>query len=54
MEVADRFEKMTGRRYGFFEEYCLEDAEYAIVIIGSAAGTCKAAVDKIRKETGKK
>ena len=54
LEVADRFEKMTGRRYGFFEEYCLEDAEYAIVIIGSAAGTCKAAVDKIRKETGKK
>ncbi len=54
LEVAERFEKMTGRKYGFFEEYCLEDAEYAIVIIGSAAGTCKAAVNKIRKETGKK
>ena len=54
MEVAERFEKMTGRKYGFFEEYALEDAEYAIVIIGSAAGTCKAAVDQIRRETGKK
>ena len=54
LEVAERFEKMTGRKYGFFEEYCLEDAEYAIVIIGSAAGTCKAAVDKLRRETGKK
>lgn len=54
LEVAERFEKMTGRKYGFFEEYALEDAEYAIVIIGSAAGTCKAAVDKTRRETGKK
>ena len=32
----------------------MEDAEYAIVIIGSAAGTCKAAIDDIRKNTGKK
>lgn len=53
-EVAERFERMTGRRYGFFEEYQMEDAEYAIVIIGSAAGTCKAAVDAIRSKTGKK
>lgn len=54
LEVADRFEKMTGRRYRFFEEYQMEDAEYAVVIIGSAAGTCKAAVDEIRNATGKK
>ena len=32
----------------------MEDAEYAIVIIGSAAGTCKAAIDQIRATTGKK
>lgn len=54
LEVAKRFEEMTGRKYGFFEEYCMEDAEYAIVIIGSAAGTCKAAIDQIRAATGKK
>lgn len=54
LEVADRFEKMTGRKYGFFEEYRMEDAEYAVVIIGSAAGTCKAAVDEIRNTTGKR
>lgn len=54
MEMAEKFEKMTGRKYGFFEEYCMEDAEYAIVIIGSAAGTCKAAIDEIRSTTGKK
>lgn len=54
LDVAKRFEAMTGRKYGFFEEYRMEDAEYAVVIIGSAAGTCKAAIEKIRQETGKK
>ncbi len=54
LEVARKFEEMTGRRYGFFEEYRMEDAEYAVVIIGSAAGTCKAAIDEIRDTTGKK
>ncbi|MCM1181847.1 MAG: pyruvate ferredoxin oxidoreductase [Roseburia sp.] len=54
LDVAARFEEMTGRKYGFFEEYRMEDAAYAIVIIGSAAGTCKAAVDHIRNTSGKK
>ena len=54
LDMADKFEKMTGRKYGFFEEYRMEDAEYAIVIIGSAAGTCKAAIEHIRATTGKK
>lgn len=54
LETAEKFEKMTGRKYGFFEEYRMEDAEYVIVLIGSAAGTCKAAVDRIREKTGKK
>lgn len=54
LDMAEKFEKMTGRKYGFFEKYCMEDAEYAIVIIGSAAGTCKAAIDQIRATTGKK
>ena len=53
LEVAKRFEEMTGRSYGFFEEYEMADAEVALVIIGSSAGTAKAAVDQMRKE-GKK
>ncbi|MDO5410247.1 MAG: transketolase C-terminal domain-containing protein [Lachnospiraceae bacterium] len=52
-EVADEFAKLSGRQYGWFEEYCMEDAEYAMVLIGSAAGTAKDAVDKLRAE-GKK
>lgn len=54
LDVAAEFEKMTGRKYGFFEEYRLDDADYAIVIIGSAAGTAKAAIEHIRQTTGKK
>ena len=54
LDVAEKFEQMTGRKYGFFEAYRMEDAEYVIVIIGSAAGTCKAAVEHIRATTGKK
>ncbi len=50
MEVADRFYEMSGRRYGFFESYRLEDAEYAMIIMGSAAGTAKQAVDELREK----
>lgn len=53
LEVAEEFEKMTGRKYGLFEEYELEDAEYAIVLINSTAGTAKAAINKLR-QAGKK
>ena len=53
LQVAADFEKMTGRKYGFFEEYRMEDAEAAIVVIGSTAGTARAEVDILR-EQGKK
>lgn len=48
LEVADAFAKLSGRKYGFFEEYRMEDAELATVVIGSSAGTGKAAVDQLR------
>ena len=50
LEVADRFEKLTGRKYGFFEEYRLEDADIAIVCMNSTAGTTKSVVDELRKK----
>ena len=50
LEVADRFRVMSGRNYGFFEEYRTEDADLIMVIMGSAAGTAKAAVDELRQE----
>ncbi|MGM9947163.1 hypothetical protein [Floccifex sp.] len=53
LEVSKRFEELSGRHYGLFEEYRTEDADYIMVIIGSAAGTAKEAVDMLR-EQGKK
>ena len=50
LEVASDFEKLSGRKYGFFEEYKMEDAEVAVVVIGSSAGTGKASVDDLRKK----
>ncbi len=47
-EVAKEFAAISGREYGLFEEYCMEDAERAVVIIGSAAGTTKDAIDALR------
>ncbi len=49
MDVAKDFEKISGRKYGLIEEYKMDDAEYAIVIIGSAAGTSKEAIDQMRE-----
>ncbi len=50
LDVAREFEAISGRKYGFFEEYRMEDAEYAMVIMGSAAGTTKDAVDELREQ----
>ncbi|MGE5415371.1 MAG: pyruvate ferredoxin oxidoreductase [Acidobacteriota bacterium] len=49
LEVAADFEKVSGRKYGLFEEYRMEDAELALVLIGSTAGTAKAAIDQLRE-----
>ncbi len=50
LEVAEDFEKMTGRKYSFFEEYRLEDAEIAIICMNSTAGTTKVVVDALREQ----
>ncbi|MEJ2191925.1 MAG: pyruvate ferredoxin oxidoreductase [Nitrospirota bacterium] len=50
LQVADEFEKLSGRKYGLFEAYRLEDAEVAMVILGSAAGTTKDVVDEMREK----
>ena len=48
LDVAADFEKISGRRYGLFEPYRLDDADIALVILNSAAGTAKDAVDQFR------
>ena len=49
LDVAEEYAAITGRKYGFFEEYRLKDAAFALVAIGSACGTIKDAVDDLRK-----
>lgn len=53
LEVAKKFKEVSGREYGLFEEYKTGDADYIMLIMGSAAGTAKEAADHLR-EQGKK
>jgi len=51
-EVNEEFGKKFGRTYGngLVEEYLLDDADIAIVCLGSMAGSAKTACEEIRKE----
>ena len=49
-EVSENFEKLTGRHYGFFEEYKMDDSEVTIVCMNSTAGTAKYAADTLREQ----
>ncbi len=52
-EVDRDFGSRFGREYGLVESYRMDDAEVAIVILSSASGTTRVAVDEMRK-SGKK
>jgi pyruvate ferredoxin oxidoreductase alpha subunit len=47
-EVADEFERLTGRRNHALEPYRLDGADEVIVALGSSAGTIKDVVDELR------
>jgi pyruvate-ferredoxin/flavodoxin oxidoreductase len=51
-EAFNRFHELTGRRYDCVDGYQLEDAEYAIVGMGSVMDTAIAAVNWMREEKG--
>lgn len=48
VEIGREFGKTFGQTYGFFEEYHLQDAEVALVAMGSTAGTARVAIDNLR------
>ena len=48
LKVAQEFAKISGRSYSLFEQYRTEDADYIMLLIGSAAGTAKQAADDLR------
>jgi pyruvate ferredoxin oxidoreductase alpha subunit len=47
-DVADEYAGLSGRQYGLLDPYRLDDAEIAIVVVGSTAGTTRMTVDKLR------
>lgn len=46
--VSKSFGDVTGRYYDLIERYRMDDAQLAVLCIGSSAGTGKAAVDELR------
>ena len=49
--AMDEYYELTGRRYEMVEPHGMEDAEYAIVCMGSMAETAAVTCDYLRKET---
>jgi pyruvate ferredoxin oxidoreductase alpha subunit len=50
LDVAKEFNEQFGRDYGIFESYQLDDADVAVVVANSTAGTAKTVVDQLRSE----
>jgi pyruvate ferredoxin oxidoreductase alpha subunit len=48
-EISAEFSAKTGRVYGMLERYATDDAELAVLLMSSSAGTGKAAVDALRE-----
>jgi pyruvate ferredoxin oxidoreductase alpha subunit len=48
--VSEEFGAMTGRHYGFCEEYKMDDADLVMVMLGSSAGTAKDVIDEYREK----
>lgn len=50
LEIGAELSQITGNEYPYFEEYKLDDAEVAIVVSSSTAGTSKEIIDGLRKD----
>lgn len=49
-KISQDFSRLTGRQYEFFRKYELDDAEIAIIVMGSTAETAQPVVDELRKK----
>ena len=49
VDIAREFGRLSGRSYDLVEPYRLADADRAIVLLGSTAGTVKEVVDELRE-----
>ena len=49
LDVQKEFNELSERQYeGLYDDYKLDDADYALVVLGSTAGTAKDTVDELR------
>jgi pyruvate ferredoxin oxidoreductase alpha subunit len=48
--VSAEFSALTGREYGMLEKYRMDDADLAVLLMSSSAGTGKDAVDRLREK----
>ena len=49
-DVGKEYEKISGRKYDILSEHRLDDADIALVALGSTAGTARDAIDNMRKK----
>jgi pyruvate ferredoxin oxidoreductase alpha subunit len=49
-QVSKEYGKLSGREYSLIEKYRMDDAERAIILMGSSVGTAKDVVDDLRHE----
>ncbi|HOX24909.1 MAG TPA: pyruvate ferredoxin oxidoreductase [Candidatus Krumholzibacteria bacterium] len=49
-DVFAEFGALTGRHYGLWEEYRLDDADLVMIVLGSSAGTAKDVIDEYREK----
>ena len=49
-EVSQEYGDLTGRYYGYGEEYKMDDADTVMVLLGSSAGTAKDVIDEYREK----
>jgi len=50
VEVGEEYGELTGRKYGIFEAYGMDDAEMAIIVLSSASGTARMVVRGLREK----
>lgn len=49
LKISKEFGDLTGRYYDLIEKYQMDDAEVAVVMIGSSAGTAKDTINEMRE-----
>jgi pyruvate ferredoxin oxidoreductase alpha subunit len=49
-EIDDEWAGLSGRKYDYVEPYLMEDAEVALIGMGSMVGTIRYVVDELRSE----